>query len=146
MDSSYFVQTLEPSKIYFPKCWNKFLDLLSKPHDLSEKMVLVNKAKFLLENEVVRLATSLFEPFSISTEIVKNGEGRCHEKFKTTFTYAYMSKGKGVAKEGTLNGRCFASGFDHEEIDGITTSRIRTIHKYRVEELNSVWMPSRLVA
>ncbi|XP_024975314.1 uncharacterized protein LOC112513316 [Cynara cardunculus var. scolymus] len=36
------------------------------------------------------------------------------KRFKTPVTYADMSKGKGVAKEGTLQGRCFASGFDHE--------------------------------
>ncbi|KAI3665803.1 hypothetical protein L6452_44437 [Arctium lappa] len=74
MDSSSSVRTLEPSKIYLPKCWNKFLDRLSKTRDLAEKLVLVNKAKFLLENEAARLATSQLETFSMAMEIVMADE------------------------------------------------------------------------
>ncbi|KAI3665802.1 hypothetical protein L6452_44436 [Arctium lappa] len=124
MASSSSVRTLEPSKIYLPNCWNRFLDRLSEMHDLGEKMFLVNKAKFILENEAARLATSQLEPFSMTMELVTNAiisideekEGviKDMKKLKAPVTYANMSKGKGVAKEGTLQGRCFASGSDHE--------------------------------
>lgn len=49
----------------------------------------------------------------ISLEEVKECIVKDMEKFKTPITFAVMAK-DGVAKEGTLQGRCFASGSGHE--------------------------------
>ncbi|KAJ9564080.1 hypothetical protein OSB04_000046 [Centaurea solstitialis] len=140
MDSSFSEPTPKSSKIYLAKCMKDLLDSLSEMEDLVERLALVNRTKLLLKREAALLQKLKLEPFSMVMELLTNAiisineekEGVLKEmkKFTTPVTCANIAKGKGIAKEGTLQGGCFASGSNPE---GNSSSMFQYLQKAQTQ-------------